>query len=75
MTYRLADEFLWGGAIAAHQAEGAWNVDGKGVSIADILTAGDAKTQRRVTDGVQEGNNYPNHHGLIFITLTLRILN
>ncbi|CAH0418139.1 6-phospho-beta-glucosidase [Periweissella ghanensis] len=66
MTYRLADEFLWGGAIAAHQAEGAWNVDGKGVSIADILTAGDAKTQRRVTDGVQEGNNYPNHHGIDF---------
>lgn len=28
--------FLWGGAIAANQAEGAWNVDGKGVSIADI---------------------------------------
>lgn len=29
-------DFLWGGAIAANQAEGAWNVDGKGISIADI---------------------------------------
>ncbi|PIP00083.1 cryptic phospho-beta-glucosidase B [uncultured Pleomorphomonas sp.] len=27
--------FLWGGAIAANQAEGAWNVDGKGPSVAD----------------------------------------
>lgn len=30
------DDFLWGGAIAANQAEGAWNEDGKGISIADI---------------------------------------
>lgn len=29
-------DFLWGGAIAANQAEGAWNVDGKGPSVADI---------------------------------------
>lgn len=27
--------FLWGGAIAANQAEGAWDVDGKGPSMAD----------------------------------------
>lgn len=29
-------DFLWGGAIAANQAKGAWNLDGKGPSIADI---------------------------------------
>lgn len=29
-------DFLWGGAIAANQAEGAWNVDGKGMSVADV---------------------------------------
>lgn len=29
-----------GGAIAAHQAEGGWNKGGKGVSIADVMTAG-----------------------------------
>ena len=28
--------FLWGGATAANQCEGAWNVDGKGVSVADV---------------------------------------
>ena len=37
-------DFLWGGAIAAHQAEGAWDVDGKGISIADVMTAGDNVT-------------------------------
>lgn len=29
-------DFMWGGAIAANQAEGAWNIDGKGPSVADI---------------------------------------
>ena len=27
--------FLWGGAIAANQAEGAYDVDGKGLDISD----------------------------------------
>lgn len=30
--------FLWGGAIAANQIEGAWNEDGKGWSVDDIAT-------------------------------------
>ncbi len=29
-------DFLWGGAIAANQVEGAWNVGGKGLSVADM---------------------------------------
>ncbi|MBO0453758.1 glycoside hydrolase family 1 protein [Candidatus Enterococcus murrayae] len=29
-------DFLWGGAIAANQAEGAWNIGGKGLSVADV---------------------------------------
>lgn len=29
-------DFLWGGAVAANQVEGAWNVAGKGLSVADI---------------------------------------
>ena len=29
-------DFLWGGAIAANQAEGAFDIDGKGLCIADI---------------------------------------
>ncbi|HAH60699.1 MAG TPA: hypothetical protein DCL73_01225, partial [Treponema sp.] len=30
----LKEGFLWGGAVAANQCEGAWNTDGKGVSTA-----------------------------------------
>lgn len=30
------EDFLWGGAIAANQAEGAYDKDGKGLSVADI---------------------------------------
>ena len=30
--------FLWGGALAANQVEGAWNADGKGMSVADVAT-------------------------------------
>ena len=29
-------DFLWGGALAANQCEGAWQEDGKGLCIADI---------------------------------------
>ena len=31
-------DFLWGGACAANQFEGAWNVDGKGISVPDLCT-------------------------------------
>ncbi len=34
----LSENFLWGGAVAANQLEGAWNVDGKGPSTADVAT-------------------------------------
>ena len=37
--YQMPDNFLWGSAVAAHQLEGAWNVDGKGLSIADVMLA------------------------------------
>lgn len=59
-------DFLWGGAVAAHQLEGAWNVDGKGVSTADVMTAGSKDVPRQITDGVLDGGNYPNHRGIDF---------
>lgn len=61
-------DFLWGGAVAAHQLEGAWNIDGKGPSISDVMTAGDNKTHspRRITDGVINGEDYPNHEAIDF---------
>ena len=34
------ENFLWGGAVAANQLEGAYNEDGKGLSIQDVLPHG-----------------------------------
>ncbi len=34
------NNFLWGGACAANQFEGAWDLDGKGGSISDHCTSG-----------------------------------
>ena len=59
-------DFLWGGAVAAHQLEGGWDQGGKGMSIADVMTAGGNGIRRRITDGVIEGENYPNHEGIDF---------
>lgn len=62
----LKDDFLWGGAVAAHQLEGAWNEDGKGISVSDVMTAGAHGISREITDGVDAGKNYPNHRGIDF---------
>lgn len=59
-------EFLWGGALAAHQVEGAWNVGGKGVSIADVMTSGSKDHARKITNGVLDNEYYPNHDAIDF---------
>ena len=40
MNMRFPDGFLWGGAVAANQCEGAYDEDGKGLSIQDVLPHG-----------------------------------
>ena len=47
--------FLWGGAVAAHQLEGAWQEGGKGMSVADVMTVGGPDKEREITDGIVEG--------------------
>ena len=37
---KFPKDFLWGGATAANQCEGAWNEDGKGASIQDYMPHG-----------------------------------
>lgn len=37
---KFPKNFLWGGAVAANQCEGAYNIDGKGLSIQDIMPKG-----------------------------------
>lgn len=63
---KMPDDFLWGGAVAAHQLEGGWDLDGRGPSVCDVMTGGSAKTARRITDGVLPGEDYPNHRGIDF---------
>ncbi|WP_312123040.1 glycoside hydrolase family 1 protein [Kosakonia cowanii] len=53
------NDFLWGGAIAANQAEGAWDEDGKGPSIADVVRGGIASGKH---DAVIDPNLYYASH-------------
>ena len=62
----LSKDFLWGGALAAHQFEGGVIDTTKGLSVADVMTAGAVDKARIITDGVQEGLYYPNHVGIDF---------
>lgn len=62
----LKKDFLWGGAVAAHQLEGGWQEGGKGISVADVMTKGAHGVPRQITDGVQPGQNYPNHDAIDF---------
>lgn len=62
----LPKDFLWGGAVAAHQLEGAWQEGGKGISVADVMTVGSPTSYRKITDGVLAGEYYPNHEAIDF---------
>ena len=62
----LQKDFLWGGALAAHQFEGGVLNTSKGYSVADVMTAGAHGVPREITDGVVEGKYYPNHVGIDF---------
>lgn len=59
-------DFLWGGAVAANQCEGAWNIDGKGVSISDICTNGTQTTPKRITPKFDKNALYPSREAIDF---------
>ncbi|MBR3601914.1 MAG: family 1 glycosylhydrolase [Lachnospiraceae bacterium] len=52
---KFPKEFLWGGATAANQFEGGWNINGKGVSTADCMTRGSRTNPRQITYITKEG--------------------
>ena len=75
----LRKDFLWGGAIAANQAEGAWDVADKGMSVADVATfkpnvdVKNYKAHNTVTsEMIQQAQNdseiqwYPKRRGIDF---------
>ena len=53
------NEFLWGGAVAAHQVEGAWDEGGKGLSVPDMYAAGGDGRFKRFTWEEEPGARYP----------------
>ena len=62
----LRDDFLWGGATAANQFEGAWNEDGKGASVPDMCTNGTKDSPKRITAVIDPDNLYPSHEAIDF---------
>ena len=76
--YTFPEGFLWGGALAANQCEGAWNEGGKGMTIQDCLpyrnvgvadfTKQFAYTTADLEAALKAGpeENYPKRHGTDF---------
>lgn len=58
---KLRKDFLWGGATAANQYEGAWNEDGRGISGPDIMSNGAESESRKITPELDPKLYYPNH--------------
>ncbi|WVE34896.1 6-phospho-beta-glucosidase BglA, partial [Priestia megaterium] len=63
---KMPKDFLWGGALAAHQFEGGWNQGGKGPSVVDVMTAGAHGVARQITETVEDDKFYPNHEAIDF---------
>ncbi len=63
---RFPEGFLWGGAVAANQFEGAWDVDGKGASVSDMCTNGTHTTPKRITTVIEPDTLYPSHEAIDF---------
>ena len=69
MSKTFPQGFMWGGATAANQVEGAWNEGGKGPSIVDAIPGG---KQRLAVVASPEFDftlddaryRYPNHQGI-----------
>ena len=60
------DDFLWGGATAANQYEGAWDTGGKGESVPDHCTNGTHTTPKWVTVKIEKDRLYPSQEATDF---------
>ena len=79
MNKGFPDNFLWGGAIAANQVEGAYDVDGKGLSVADVAMykphldvkdyAGHVAISSKTVENAindKDASSYPKRRGIDF---------
>ena len=57
----MKKDFLWGGATAANQFEGAFNKGGKGLSIIDVERGSAHGVMRQIDSNIQDGVFYPSH--------------
>ncbi len=67
---RFPENFLWGGATAANQCEGAWNEDGKGLSTVDVIPYGEDRMkvnrgQMKMLE-CDDAHSYPAHKAIDF---------
>ncbi len=60
----FSKDFLWGGATAANQLEGAWQEGGKGTSVDDVCVGGSSTVAKRITPRLEEGSFYPSHDAI-----------
>lgn len=58
--------FLWGASTAANQIEGAWNEDGKGVSVIDTLSTDFETGMRKESASAFEDEFYSSHTAIDF---------
>ena len=71
MNRKFPEGFLWGGATAANQLEGAYQEGGKGLNLADVLPGGKVRLELLMKPGFnyeidQTKYHYPNHEGIDF---------
>lgn len=69
--HQFPQDFLWGGAVAANQVEGAYSEDGKGLSTADVLPPAPTRFKllfhgKGEIPQVEEGTYYPSHEAIDF---------
>ncbi|QGU87899.1 glycoside hydrolase family 1 protein [Erwinia sorbitola] len=69
MKQRFPQGFMWGGATAANQVEGAYDIDGKGLSIVDAIPGGKQRLSIVASPEFdftldESRYTYPNHKGI-----------
>ena len=62
----LSPDFLWGGATAANQYEGAYLEGGRGLSVNDVHRGAHRGSPRQIDDEIQPGAYYPSHQAVDF---------